>query len=318
MDNQLFICNISFQTVVEQGPPLEMIKRKWNCLKSQKRVETTNILLKLDDFVPEYAKPFVSLKRVSITMSNPKGGTFHLLIIGEKCQQKIFFALQIIYECMYNDFRIPIKLTPLKVINMVIKWNYPSKLLKDFNIMGRELKNLCRYYDTKFPQLTVGSNIQNISDFMLAKPEDCSTNACNLSLRRIATSAGVKRIDHIPKVQQFLDKIVSKIDGSSTEENILIGKEMDNIGQISKKETLSLTNSIPYSEVAKHFNKSDFSIEKKRYLLYVLSNVCIKKGKYLSLDFCLRNIQNFVNAYGNNCKSQLRQWLKIQPPFNLD
>lgn len=310
------VCNISYKTNVTRGPTLDQIKRVYVCMKSKKRVETTNIWIDLNDFVPPHLKKFVKLKHVSVILSSPKekNEMFSILIIGEKCEYKNKFAFQIIYECLSNDFNMEIEHTPLEVINMVVKSRVESPLLKDFNIMARELKHLCKYYAEKFPQLVVGGdNVKGVPDMIGSNIlGDCHT--VNISMNRVATSAGVKNVESIPYVTKYVNGVVGLIDPTNTEENVWMDKSMKSDEQIVKSHSIYFTNSFPGSKVTKYFNKSDFQIKKLRYKRYVISNAIVKTGVYPSLDFYLRNAQNIVNMYG---VWQLEKWAKLVKPFDL-
>ena len=293
-DGKLMICGYSFKRDIFGISKKHNFFKNWVVSLNKKRALMIETKMNLNKFCTlKHQKLLDDDKHVSSIISPKKDGiSYQIKIIGEPCLSKSQFMLQILHEELVEGTRedgspcyLHIKYTDVKVLNIVMKWNIELSKIRDFDTVNRELKDLCKFYDTKFPPLILSNG----------------KYTCNLSHNGIATSAGLKEIGDIQKLREFVESILQLMDKNATEENIFIGQDFDHRFELYKLDEIQTYNCFNVDEnscLLKYFNISDIKLEKKRYLYVITTPNIIKQGTYKSLDFFFQKTKNFVRKYG--------------------
>jgi hypothetical protein len=249
---------------------------------------------------------------LTVTLTRRHKDVYQLKITGLTNINKGFFTFQIVKEILsVYPYCFNIEESKYKIINTIITWFVPKKKIHDFQVLSRELKDMCKFYVTIFPQAIL---------FNSAKNQNCKNKlTCNISTNGKATSAGIKDLKKIPVIKKFMNDTLNLLDQNSTEEKFTINNNFSVVeDKYRRNEIQNLDCFIcdKKTKSNKSFNISSIKLPNRRYLTSISSPFKIKKGVYRSLVFFIRNVRNFTRIYGKS-KHQLYNFFKIRKPFNL-
>lgn len=343
-NNNVEISNISYKKMYYRGVPLlSFIKRNSWVSLNLKRAPQIVLKFSCSGYIgkSEQEEPPVNI----IISPKKEKNTFLIKFIGSRETWKVLFACQLLHEFICNmHYRmmseqhhkhIQIKSGPLKIVNIVLKWDVSHKKIPDFDIIKREAKNLVKFYVSKFPQLIFTSakvfpskhylkglmsanlrtdHYDNDDDGENNNNEYMNNNntkiSSNVSYQGICTSSKSSKLSKIHSIRQYVPFIIdlindnndSKFGESHNEQNNYLGKckfekEIEQTNH-ERAQWLNCFHTEKDTNLTRYFLISKVKLKKLRFKTFLSSKYIPKLGFYCSLDFFKQNIDNLIQLYG--------------------